>query len=896
MMETIIGWLYDAVSGALNFIIEKLLGSLSLDLNQFIQIFPVAVTFYKMFRVLGIGLIVIFSCYELFKFFAGPLSESKDTPGRILVRSGIAAFLVFFGGYFINWIVDIAKLPYDAFLQVDPADSAYTAYEFSASLTNILATIFGGLTGVNALSASGQLLISVLLVVIIGWNLLKLMIEIAERFLMVGLLAYVAPLTFATLSTQATSMIFNRYLQMFGGQCVLMTLSVWSLKLVISGLHSIETAGTSWPVAMILVLAMCRIAQRIDSYMQQLGIGVGTTGGSLLDELCNMARTAASLGRATGARERGSNNRDSVLGGTTDTAGNVTPNSSYGLLGGIKGAWNKGKEAFTSGKSAGDVAMAAGSGFGHGATDAFKSANANASTISKVAGASAKVVAASFGAKGLVNALNQRDAAKAGITKEAAGTAHANSEGKPILNDKARANGLNISDKKDGPVLTGSIPAMRDYIAANAGDANQKDLLQNSLAKGSPLVAEGVLDGPNDFTPGKNGNPAQDDVLASAMSSAFGNSMDDDIAAAGEQMKPLQELANDEKASPDEREWAKGELANRQTAIDNLSQVKSAMSGRAGGNHENGYLKNVATQSFGDGGRQITASVQDSAGRTVGAVSALNESAYERLNEAQQTGYVPVTSATGATWYMKADGGGEISNMAAGNFSSDDVQPFASPCAVDSSGDYPVYSDSDRGYVSETVAQKFQSKDAGEVITAANTVAADSFTSDDASAVMDSWENSGATINPKNVSAADDAPAVSSAYASEAAPSQQAASAIMGVTQKAFGGSEAFVEQVGAAFGDKTPGGFNPEHVKEAFDNFEKGDTSSAFTVSKVSVHNGQTQFTIHDKDWSHKVETCRDDSGKRSMKILESHKRNDNTKPHSGGGAGHGNNPKKRK
>ena len=31
-------------------------------------------------------------------------------------------------------------------------------------------------------------------------------------------------------------------------------------------------------------------------------------------------------------------------------------------------------------------------------------------------------------------------------------------------------------------------------------------------------------------------------------------------------------------------------------------------------------------------------------------------------------------------------------------------------------------------------------------------------------------------------------------------------------------------------------------------------------------------------------------------MKILESHNRNDNTKPHSGGGAGPGNNPKKRK
>lgn len=894
MMETIIGWLYKVIGEVLNVIIKLFLNSLELSLGQFVQIFPVVVTFYKMFRVLGIGLIILISCYQLFKFFAGPLSESKDTPGRILMRSGIAAFLVFFGGYFINWIVDIAKVPYDAFIKVDPVGGAlFGTYDLTAGINDILTVMGSELT---AFSVPAQLAFSFLLAIVIGWNLLKLIIEVAERFLMVGVLAYVAPLTFATLASQATSMIFGRYLQMFAGQCILMTLSVWSLKVVLSGLGSIASAGVAWPVAMILILAFCRIAQRLDSYMQQLGIGVGTTGGSLLDELCNMARTAAALGHSGGGgRERGSNNSDSVLGGATDSSGNVTPMASNGLLNGVKGAWNKGKEAFTSGKSAGEVVAAAGSGFGDGAAGAFKGADGKY----HLGSSAGKIAAATIGGKGLVNALNQREAAKMGITKEAAGTAHKNSEGKPVLDDRARANGLNINDKNDGPVLNGSIPSMRDYIAANAGDANQKDLLQNSLAKGSPLVAEGVLDGPNAFEPGKDGNSAQDDVLASAMHSAFGSGdISDDPANENNQkrMEDLQKAANDQNLPKEEREQAAKELAGMQTAMGNVSQVRSAMAGSIGGNHENGYLKDVSVQNMPNGGRQISAAVKDSGGRSMGAMTMLNEQGYKGLSDAQRDGFVPVTSATGATWYMKADGGATVSDMSAGSVGSSSVKPLASPCAVDSSGDYPVYSDSERGYVNETVAQKFQSKDAGEVVTAANTVAADSFTSDDASAVMDSWENSGATINPKNVSATDDAPAVSSAYASEAAPSQQAASAIMGVTQKAFGGSEAFVEQVGAAFGNTPSEGFNPEHAKEAFDNFGKGKTSNAFTISKVSVHNGQTQFTMHYGDESHKMETCRDDSGKRSVKILESYGRNDHTKPHSGGEAGPGNNPKKRK
>lgn len=881
MMETIIGWLYKVIGEVLNVIIKLFLNSLELSLGQFVQIFPVVVTFYKMFRVLGIGLIILISCYQLFKFFAGPLSESKDTPGRILMRSGIAAFLVFFGGYFINWIVDIAKVPYDAFIKVDPVGGAlFGTYDLTAGINDILTVMGSELT---AFSVPAQLAFSFLLAIVIGWNLLKLIIEVAERFLMVGVLAYVAPLTFATLASQATSMIFGRYLQMFAGQCILMTLSVWSLKVVLSGLGSIASAGVAWPVAMILILAFCRIAQRLDSYMQQLGIGVGTTGGSLLDELCNMARTAAALGHSGGGgRERGSNNSDSVLGGATDSSGNVTPMASNGLLNGVKGAWNKGKEAFTSGKSAGEVVAAAGSGFGDGAAGAFKGADGKY----HLGSSAGKIAAATIGGKGLVNALNQREAAKMGITKEAAGTAHKNSEGKPVLDDRARANGLNINDKNDGPVLNGSIPSMRDYIAANAGDANQKDLLQNSLAKGSPLVAEGVLDGPNAFEPGKDGNSAQDDVLASAMHSAFGSGdISDDPANENNQkrMEDLQKAANDQNLPKEEREQAAKELAGMQTAMGNVSQVRSAMAGSIGGNHENGYLKDVSVQNMPNGGRQISAAVKDSGGRSMGAMTMLNEQGYKGLSDAQRDGFVPVTSATGATWYMKADGGATVSDMSAGSVGGSSVEPLASACAVDSSGDYPVYSDSERGYVNETVAQKFQSKDAGEVVTAANTVAADSFTSDDASAVMDSWENSRTAINPQNVSAPADAPVVKSAYAEGAEPSKQAAAAMMSVTQKAFGGADGFVQQVSSAFGDKfgnkLPEGFDTEKVQKAFDNFSKGKTSDAYTFSEVGLHGGQMQFTMNYGGKSYKMQTFRDDSGNRSIKVTKVYDRNDSQK-----------------
>ena len=80
MMETIVSWIYGILGNVFDWIFSAFLGALDLSLETYIHVFPVAVTAYSMFQVLGVGLVLFMAGFQLFKFFAGPLSESRDPP------------------------------------------------------------------------------------------------------------------------------------------------------------------------------------------------------------------------------------------------------------------------------------------------------------------------------------------------------------------------------------------------------------------------------------------------------------------------------------------------------------------------------------------------------------------------------------------------------------------------------------------------------------------------------------------------------------------------------------------------------------------------------------------------------------------------------------------------
>ena len=83
--------------------------------------------------------------------------------------------------------------------------------------------------------ASGSVaLIALILVLILAWNYIKLLFEAAERYILLGVIVYTAPIAFATGASQSTANIFKSWCRMFGGQIFLLLMNAWCLRLFTS--------------------------------------------------------------------------------------------------------------------------------------------------------------------------------------------------------------------------------------------------------------------------------------------------------------------------------------------------------------------------------------------------------------------------------------------------------------------------------------------------------------------------------------------------------------------------------------------------------------------------------------------------------------------------------------
>ena len=106
-------------------------------------------------------------------------------------------------------------------------DSELPALSF-ADFNSVMLVIIG-------VCANGAVaLITLVLVLILAWNYLKLLFDAAERYILLGVLVYTAPVAFSMGASQATSNIFKSWCRMLGGQVFLLIMNAWCLRLFTS--------------------------------------------------------------------------------------------------------------------------------------------------------------------------------------------------------------------------------------------------------------------------------------------------------------------------------------------------------------------------------------------------------------------------------------------------------------------------------------------------------------------------------------------------------------------------------------------------------------------------------------------------------------------------------------
>lgn len=165
------------------------------------------------------------------------------------------------------------------------------------------AFLFGLATG-NMTESVGQLAISTLatsiMSLVVTWLLLisyiRLIIEIVERYVVLGMMFYTAPLPFASLVSEGTSDIFKAWIRMVFSEMLLIVTNSMFLGVFIGAIRTASamfhinigtsaaeirpgiTTPFSWLVMMFMLIAWLQMAQNFDAYLKGLGLATAQTG------------------------------------------------------------------------------------------------------------------------------------------------------------------------------------------------------------------------------------------------------------------------------------------------------------------------------------------------------------------------------------------------------------------------------------------------------------------------------------------------------------------------------------------------------------------------------------------------------------------------------------------
>lgn len=303
IFEGIVTWVSSIASELMDAVSRVFLDALGTDMDAMEGYFPFVIKAFEVMQYMAWAVLFLITVWQLFRVFGGPITEAEN-PWQLLLRSALFALLVGAARPIFTMALDIARAPYTALMEVSMEAEDFTFAGIEEALKN------GVTTAVSTVTIVGPILILILLIAL-GWNYFKLLLECVERYIVVGVLCYTSPLAFAMGGSKATNQVFKSWCRMVGSQLLLLVLNVWFLRAFDSSVGqfignggALASGGGSVFLWLFCALAFLKTAQKFDSYLAAMGLNVAQTGSSMAMEMVMAARVLSGLGG--GAKSAGS--------------------------------------------------------------------------------------------------------------------------------------------------------------------------------------------------------------------------------------------------------------------------------------------------------------------------------------------------------------------------------------------------------------------------------------------------------------------------------------------------------------------------------------------------------------------------------------------------------------
>ena len=245
-------WAYGLVLECWEYFSTALLDIMSMDFAYLKSHVPVMDDIMQVLMAVGWALLIGNLVFQALKSMASGLGFEGEDPKLLFTRTFVFSFLLLaspqicgIGLSLTAKIIDLLQIP------------------TAVHVTLVDESVFGHL-------AASWLLV-ILFGVIVMFKVFRLLLEIAERYVILAVLTMTAPLAFAMGGSKSTSDIFSGWCRMFGSMCVLMTTHVIFFKMLLSVLATVPSGLDVLPW-IVLLLTIVKVARKADAIITRIGL------------------------------------------------------------------------------------------------------------------------------------------------------------------------------------------------------------------------------------------------------------------------------------------------------------------------------------------------------------------------------------------------------------------------------------------------------------------------------------------------------------------------------------------------------------------------------------------------------------------------------------------------
>ena len=353
ILQGLMQWIYGLLLDLMSYCASALLGIMSTDLSFFESSVPIVPKLYMVFVAIGWGLLIGNCAFQSMKAMFAGLGFETESPAILLLRTGLFGTLLIFSkdicdiGLSIGKnVIDLLGIPASVQLTM-PTDSMFSGFGTSWLLVIIIGFI-------------------------LGFQLIKLFFEVAERYVVVAVLTLLCPVGLAMGGSKSTKDICVNYMRTYASMIVMMVMNVLFLKLILSALAAMPSGVLILPWCL-LVVGIAKTARKADQLVSRIGLSPTSAGdplgkgrGMMMAAMAarTILHTAGKGGSAKGSTGRSGSRQTSFSCHYGGNAGNTVRRSA----GGTSAGGNT-----VGGTHVGGTHMAAGAAYG-------ASAESNAST------------------------------------------------------------------------------------------------------------------------------------------------------------------------------------------------------------------------------------------------------------------------------------------------------------------------------------------------------------------------------------------------------------------------------------------------------------------------------------------------------------------------------------